>query len=66
MRHQAIKIFLLSLIGLEDIIDIPGTFGGGIIMNASSGGKGLFILFFSIKSVQKIEKGVNDYNRVQV
>ena len=35
-------------------------------MNASSRGKGLFILFFSIKSVQKIEKGVNDYNRVQV
>ena len=48
------------------IIDIPGTIGGGIIMNASSRGKGLFILFFSIKSVQKIEKGVNDYNRVQV
>ena len=51
---------------MEDIIDIPGTFGGGIIMNASSGGKGLFILFFSIKSVQKIEKGVNNCNRVEV
>jgi len=34
---------LLSLSGLEDIIDIPGTIGGGIIMNASAGGKGLNI-----------------------
>ena len=44
MRHLAIKMCLLSLTGLEDIIDIPGTFGGGIIMNASSGGKWLLFL----------------------
>ena len=41
MRNLAIKMCLLSLSGLEDIIDIPGTIGGGIIMNASAGGKGL-------------------------
>ena len=43
MRNLAIKMCLLSLSGLEDIIDIPGTIGGGIIMNASAGGKGLII-----------------------
>lgn len=41
MRNLAIKMCLLSLSGLEDIIDIPGTIGGGIIMNASSADKGL-------------------------
>ena len=41
MRTLAKKMCLLSLSGLEDIIDIPGTIGGGIIMNASAGGKGL-------------------------
>ena len=40
MRTLAQKMCLLSLSGLEDIIDIPGTIGGGIIMNASAGGKG--------------------------
>ena len=44
MRNLAIKMCLLSLSGLEDIIDIPGTIGGGIIMNASAGGKGLSYL----------------------
>ena len=43
MRNLAQKLCLLSLSGLEDIIDIPGTIGGGIIMNASAGGKGLII-----------------------
>ena len=43
MRTLAQKVCLLSLSGLEDIIDIPGTIGGGIIMNASAGGKGLII-----------------------
>ena len=43
MRTLAQKMCLLSLSGLEDIIDIPGTIGGGIIMNASAGGKGLII-----------------------
>jgi UDP-N-acetylmuramate dehydrogenase len=42
MRTLAKRLCLLSLSGLEDIIDIPGTIGGGIIMNASAGGKGLF------------------------
>jgi len=42
MRTLAIRLCLLSLSGLEDIIDIPGTIGGGIIMNASAGlNKGL-------------------------
>ena len=36
MRTLAKKLCLLSLSGLEDIIDIPGTIGGGIIMNASA------------------------------
>ena len=40
MRTLAQKLCLLSLSGLEDIIDIPGTIGGGIIMNADAGGKG--------------------------
>ena len=43
MRTLAKKLCLLSLSGLEDIIDIPGTIGGGIILNASAGGKGLNI-----------------------
>ena len=41
MRTLAQKLCILSLSGLEDIIDILGTIGGGIIMNASAGGKGL-------------------------
>ena len=35
MRTLSIEACLLSLTGLEYIIDIPGTVGGGIIMNAS-------------------------------
>ena len=35
MKTLSIEACLLSLTGLEDIIDIPGTIGGGIIMNAS-------------------------------
>ena len=35
MKTLSIESCLLSLTGLEDIIDIPGTIGGGIIMNAS-------------------------------
>ena len=41
MRTLAKRLCLLSLSGLEDIIDIPGTIGGAIIMNTSAGGKGL-------------------------
>ena len=42
MKTLSIEACLLSLTGLEDIIDIPGTVGGGIIMNASFKGTGLF------------------------
>ena len=42
MKTLSIEACLLSLTGLEDIIDIPGTVGGGIIMNASFRGTGLF------------------------
>ena len=52
MRTLAKKMCLLSLSGLEDIIDIPGTIGGGIIMNASAGGKGL--IYNSLESVKVI------------
>ena len=41
MKKLSIESCLLSLTGLEDIIDIPGTVGGGIIMNASFRGTGL-------------------------
>lgn len=43
MRTLAKKLCLLSLSGLEDIIDIPGTIGGGIVMNASAGLKNKLI-----------------------
>ena len=52
MRTLAKRLCLLSLSGLEDIIDIPGTIGGGIIMNASAGGKGL--IFNSLEKVKII------------
>ena len=52
MRTLAKKMCLLSLSGLEDIIDIPGTIGGGIIMNASAGGRGL--IFNSLEKVKVI------------
>jgi len=39
MTNLAKRLCLFSLSGLEDIIDIPGTIGGGIIMNANSGSK---------------------------
>jgi len=41
MKTLSIESCLLSLTGLEDIIEIPGTIGGGIIMNASFRGTGL-------------------------
>jgi UDP-N-acetylmuramate dehydrogenase len=46
MRTLSIEACMLSLIGLEDIIDIPDTIIGGIIMNASFRGTGLTILNF--------------------
>lgn len=41
MKTLSIEACLLSLTGLENIIDIPGTVGAGIIMNASFYNKGL-------------------------
>ena len=41
MRTLSIEACFLSLTGLENIIDIPGTVGAGIIMNASFYDKGL-------------------------
>ena len=52
MRTLAQRLCLLSLSGLEDIIDIPGTIGGGIIMNASAGEKGL--IYNSLEKVKVI------------
>ena len=51
MKTLAIETCLLSLTGLEDIIDIPGTVGGGIIMNASFKGYGLNIHLKSVKVI---------------
>ena len=51
MKNLAIETCLLSLTGLEDIIDIPGTVGGGIIMNASFKGTGLRIPLQKVKVI---------------
>ena len=51
MKNLAIESCLLSLTGLEDIIDIPGTVGGGIIMNASFRGTGMFNSLIKVKAV---------------
>ena len=51
MKNLAIESCLLSLTGLEDIIDIPGTVGGGIIMNASFKENGMFDVLLKVKVV---------------
>ena len=51
MKNLAIEACLLSLTGLEDIIDIPGTVGGGVIMNASFKGTGLRIPLVKVKVI---------------
>jgi len=51
MRTLSKEACLLSLTGLEDIIDIPGTVGGGIIMNASFKGTGLRIPLMKVKTI---------------
>ena len=51
MKTLSIETCLLSLTGLEDIIDIPGTVGGGIIMNASFKGTGLRIPLMKVKTI---------------
>ena len=49
MKTLAIEACLLSLTGLEDIIDIPGTIGAGIIMDISFRSTGLTILLIYVK-----------------
>lgn len=51
MKTLSIEACLLSLTGLEDIIDIPGTVGGGIIMNASFRKNGLNIPLQKVKII---------------
>ena len=51
MKTLSIESCLLSLTGLEDIIDIPGTVGGGIIMNASFKENGMFDVLLKVKVV---------------
>ena len=51
MKTLSIEACLLSLTGLEDIIDIPGTVGGGIIMNASFRGTGLSNPLIKVKVI---------------
>lgn len=51
MKTLSIEACLLSLKGLEDIIDIPGTVGGGIIMNAAFKGTGLIIPLRKVKII---------------
>ena len=51
MRTLSIEACLLSLTGLDDIIDIPGTLGGGIIMNASFKGVGLRKPLMKVKAI---------------
>ena len=51
MKTLSIEACLLSLSGLEDIIDIPGTLGGGIIMNASFKGSGIREVLEKVKII---------------
>ena len=51
MKTLSIESCLLSLTGLEDIIDIPGTIGGGIIMNVSFRGSGLRESLIKVKVI---------------
>ena len=51
MKTLSIEACLLSLKGLEDIIDIPGTIGGGIIMNASFKGTGIREVLEKVKVI---------------
>ena len=51
MKNLSIESCLLSLTGLEDIIDIPGTVGGGIIMNAAYRETGMYKPLLKVKVV---------------
>ena len=56
MKKLSIEACLLSLTGLEDIIDIPGTIGGGIIMNASFRHSGLRNSLKKVKAISPLGK----------
>lgn len=51
MKSLSIEACLLSLTGLEDIIDIPGTIGGGIIMNVSYKTSALTNALIKVKAI---------------
>ena len=51
MKTLSIEVCLLSLKGLEDIIDIPGTIGSWIIMNASFKGSGIREVLEKVKVI---------------
>jgi len=51
MKTFAIELCLLSITGLEDIIDIPGTVGGGIIMNVSFHSNALIKYLLKVKVI---------------
>ena len=61
MKTLSIESCLLSLTGLEDIIDIPGTVGGGIIMNASYMGTGMYKPLLKVKVVKPDGNIVKSY-----
>jgi UDP-N-acetylmuramate dehydrogenase len=67
MKNLSIESCLLSLTGLEDIIDIPGTVGGGIIMNASYRKTGMYKPLLKVKVVTpegNIAKSYLIYNSI--
>ena len=51
MKTLSIEACLLLLKGLENIIDIPGTIGGGIIMNASFKSSGIGEVLEKVKVI---------------
>ena len=59
MKTLSIEACLSSLTGLEDIIDIPSTVGGGIIMKASFREKGLFVPLRKVKAISPEGKILN-------
>ena len=51
MKTLSMEACLLSLTGLENVIDIPGTVGAGIIMNASFYDKGLRETLIKVRAI---------------
>ncbi len=56
MKFLSIEACLLSFKDLQDIIDIPCTVGGGIIMNVSFRGTGLFKPLIKVKAISPERK----------